>query len=518
MFTNSPSIVPAREQGSAPPWHVLVVDDEPEVHTVTRIALRDLDFLGRGVAFIGAHSAEQARDRLAQCPDLAIAIVDVVMEADDSGLDLVNYIRNELGNRSVRIILRTGMTSVAPERQVVNDFEIDGYLNKSEVTTNRLYSVALTSLRAYHNLVTVRQTLEQADRQRRGLESVLDATLQLFALRHPQALAEVWVERAARLVSPAGDAGTSGAVLAVGADGSVRLLAATGRCAPGEDGTLDASIREVVDQCLATRRSGSHGRTQVACVPLVGGRATLLVLDGPECAGELDLPLWQLLSRSVSEALESAAVWNEQRETQLELLATIGDAVETRDTPVSNHTRRVAHLARLVARASGVDETRCELLFLAAHLHDIGKFAVPESVLLKRGPMSDEDWRIMRGHPAVGEELLSRSALPLFEAAAAIAGQHHERYDGSGYPLGLRGEEIDLNARLVAIADVFDALAHRRCYKEAWDIEHVVAHMRAERGRHFDPALLDCLLARLDEVDAMMQRFPDSSPDVPTRH
>jgi putative two-component system response regulator len=174
-------------------------------------------------------------------------------------------------------------------------------------------------------------------------------------------------------------------------------------------------------------------------------------------------------------------------------LALVG---EYRDDNTSEHTARVGHAARRLAEAVGFGPEEAALLGEAAPLHDIGKVAVPDAVLLKPGPLTPEEYEVVKTHAAVGAHLLGGGDSALLRLAEQVAHSHHERWDGDGYPLRLRGTEIPLAGRVVAVVDVFDALTHERSYKQAWSAERAVALMREERGRHFDPEVLDVFLGQ----------------------
>jgi len=169
----------------------------------------------------------------------------------------------------------------------------------------------------------------------------------------------------------------------------------------------------------------------------------------------------------------------------------------------------MAELSFMLARLAGMDDEEADLVRRAAPMHDIGKIATPDAVLLKPGKLSPEEWHVMQQHPDIGFQLLKGSERPILRAAAIIAYQHHEKYDGSGYPQGLRGTEIHLYARLVAVADVFDALTHARCYKPAWSIEASIANLQSLKGIHLDPALVDLLVDNLDQALEILQRYPE---------
>lgn len=199
----------------------------------------------------------------------------------------------------------------------------------------------------------------------------------------------------------------------------------------------------------------------------------------------------------------------EVRERERETVLCLAKAAEHRDTDTGRHIVRMSHYSRLIARELRLSDADQELLFDAAAMHDIGKVATPDRVLLKSGPLDAEELVLMRRHPILGHELLSGSSSPLLQAGAAIALGHHEKFDGSGYPYGLKGEDIPVFSRIVAIADVFDALTSDRPYKRAWLPDVAAQYLQAHRGSHFDPRCVDAFLAAWPEVLAIRERFQD---------
>ena len=178
----------------------------------------------------------------------------------------------------------------------------------------------------------------------------------------------------------------------------------------------------------------------------------------------------------------------------------LGHAGHFNDYDTGAHIWRMAAYARALAAALGWDAERCEQLELAAPMHDTGKLGIPHKILLKPGPLDEAEMAIMRTHPAIGHAILSRSDAPVFQLAAEISLRHHEKWDGSGYPGALQGSDIPESARIVALADVFDALSMQRPYKQPWSLDAVTAHIRAQAGRHFDPALVAIFLDILPEL------------------
>lgn len=196
-------------------------------------------------------------------------------------------------------------------------------------------------------------------------------------------------------------------------------------------------------------------------------------------------------------------------ETQKELLYHMGEIGETRSRETGNHVKRVAQYSRLLAQLYGLGNEQAELLKMASPMHDIGKVAIPDRVLLKPARLDAEEWEVMKTHAQIGYELLRHSERPILKAAAIVAGQHHEKWDGSGYPEGLKGEQIHIFGRITALADVFDALASARVYKAAWPLEQVLDYIEAQKGRHFEPRLVELLQHNLEQFLAIRDNYLD---------
>jgi putative two-component system response regulator len=182
------------------------------------------------------------------------------------------------------------------------------------------------------------------------------------------------------------------------------------------------------------------------------------------------------------------------RAAQVEVLDRLAQAAELRDDDTGLHTQRVGIMSAQIAAALGVSAADVELIRAAAPLHDVGKIGVPDRILLKAGKLTDEERCSIQRHAEEGARILAGSTAPLTRLAEAIARSHHERWDGKGYPVGLSGDAIPLAARIVAVADVFDALSHDRSYRAAWPLEKVVEHIVNESGTHFDPRVVDAFL------------------------
>lgn len=225
---------------------------------------------------------------------------------------------------------------------------------------------------------------------------------------------------------------------------------------------------------------------------------------------EKDLKYLSLAASYAAETLDAALLAEENDQTQKEMIYLMSEAVEKRSKETGNHIKRVASYSRLLALAYGLSEEEAYVLEFSSPMHDIGKIGIPDAILNKPGKLDTAEFEKMKLHAQYGYEILSASPRGMLKAAATVAHEHHEKWDGSGYPKGLKGEEIHIFGRITAVADVFDALGSDRCYKKAWKIEDILEHFKAQSGKHFDPRLVHLLLENIDEVLQIRDTFRDT--------
>ena len=200
----------------------------------------------------------------------------------------------------------------------------------------------------------------------------------------------------------------------------------------------------------------------------------------------------------------------EIEDTQKEVILTMGAIVERRSTEIGTHLKRVAEYSGVLALKYGLGEIHAKILKEASPMHDIGKVAISDTILKKPALFTPEEFEEMKKHSLLGYEMLSGSSSPLLKLSAVIAYEHHERWDGSGYPRGLKGKEIDINGRITALADVFDALGSTRIYRDAWDDAKIFNYFEEEKGKHFEPKLVDIFFDNIDEFLEIRDKFKDS--------
>ncbi len=493
---------------SGEPWKILVADDEPEIHEITRIALNSYVFEGRGVKLLSAFSGDDVKEILSREDDVALILLDVVMEREDTGLTLVQYVREALGNHMIRIVLRTGQPGKVPENEVITRYDINDYKAKTELTAQKLFTTVTASLRAYSSLKII-------ERNRQGLERVIQATATIFERRSLSLFATGVLEQLQEILKVnSKPARCHTSAYAVTGDGDkFTILAATGEFG-GKVGLPVQQVfsPEVMERFDALCGSGGEefvGDEYLGVFQTKESSSCLLYLSGCRLLSSLERNLIRVYATNVAIGFDNISLTREIIDTQKEVIYTLGEIVETRSKETANHVTRVAEFCYLLAEKCGMDNTSAERLKLASPMHDIGKIGIPEAILHKPGKLTKEEFEIIKTHAYTGYYILKNSKRQIMQTAAIVAWQHHEKWDGNGYPQGLFGADIHIYGRIAAIADVFDALSHQRCYKEAWSMDKIIDLFKSESGKHFDPALVKIFLAEKDQFVAINNRFPE---------
>jgi response regulator RpfG family c-di-GMP phosphodiesterase len=486
----------------AAPWYVLIVDDEPAVHEVTKLVMTGFEMDGRSLEFLHCYSAREARGVLASRDDIALILLDVVMETEHAGLDLARYVREELKNTNVRIVLRTGQPGQAPEEQVIRDYDINDYKEKTDLTRRKMITVFYAGLRAYRDLMRI-------ENARKGLRRSLEAISRVYESRNLATFASAVLEQLNYLLNVNGE-GVCASYLssqpASTLDRKVRVLAATSAYANLLNGGVDElppEVRAALDRVMREKMS-HHGERHYAGYYLTqAGSESMIYMVFPEPISDAARELLELFSCNVAVTYDNLLMREELAQSQQASVDLLGEAVEKRLAEGGAHIARVCDIAALLADKLGMSERDTILVRQAAALHDIGKAGVPDHILAKAGALTEDEWAQVKAHTHLGQERLAKSPLPAHQLAALVAQQHHEHWDGGGYPQGLAQEQISPAARIAAVADVLDSLLRQSSYKTPWTLEDALAHLRAASGKQFDPRLIDIVFAELDAIKGL---------------
>ncbi len=485
-------------------WKVLIADDEEDVHRITKLAMMGVSYKGKPIEFLSAYSAQEAKEILSANNDIAVALLDVVMETEDAGLQLANYIRNDLHDHLIRIVLRTGQPGQAPEDEILDEYDIDDYRDKTDMSSLKLRTLIRTNLHSYQSEVMLWinsfkivqiNDMSHALVNQRELKSAVRMVVSHFSQLLTAGKHRSCEYRVYRFfVSPVGTM-------------IVTDFFSEEKIERNENNShvFDTIEKEIGDVY------GEHA-TVLCLADFDGLVIDVTIPDGIKVSP--DKQIVNLFQETLSNHYRNIRISDRISRDQREVMYHICEIVETRSKESGMHVKRVSAYCGLLAKLYGLPPEEIELIEKASPLHDLGKIAIPDKILHKPGKLDPEEWQVMKTHSQVGYDLLRDSEIELFQTAAQIAISHHEKWNGTGYPQGISGEAIPLYGRICAIADVFDALASDRCYKKKWPLEKVFALFQEERGHHFDPDLTDLFIAHFDEFVSIKEHLDETETEV----
>lgn len=488
------------------PWKILIVDDEQQVHVITKLVLQNVDYKGQPLCLLSAFSAEEAKGILLSNRDIAVVFLDVVMETDDAGLRLVHWIREELNDNLVRIVLRTGQPGLAPVHTIILKYDINDYKSKTELTQESLFVAVIAALRAYESLKTI-------ELNRQGLDMIIDATTAIFEIHSARVFGIKILTQLTDLLQTNGcaflcvkDQASHEPIVLIGLRKyAVLMNTPVAKCG-------DQTVIDAIDTTITLRQNAYSSNYMTLYVPTMNQRDVVLYFETNQINNVETQALVQVFCDKLSVGFDNINLYERLESSQSATVFALADLCEFKDADTGEHVLRMAKMTETVAQqlqkkgpyCNKIDARTLQLIGKASMLHDVGKISVPDNILRKAGKLTEVEWAIMQKHTEVGEQLLTKAANLVegesyLSLGALIAGSHHEYFDGNGYPRGLAGDEIPLPARIVALIDVFDALCSKRPYKKPWPVEQAIVEIKNKSGTQFEPAIVDAFLELIEQ-------------------
>jgi response regulator RpfG family c-di-GMP phosphodiesterase len=485
---STPASDAPRSMGSRHTWKLLVVDDEPDIRALTHLNLKGFRFADRDLELLEAGSAQDAKDVLAQHQDIAVALIDVVMETDDAGLKLVEYIRQDLKNLMVRLIIRTGQPGMAPERYVIEHYDIDDYKDKTELTATRLYTGVRSAIKSYRDLRTI-------DLNRQGLSRVLEAAPDIYRISN-QSINQFFQGVLTQIIGLCNLSETSFMSSMLGVIATFDDVDTTVRASTG-DAALQERMDHIRTQCtraVLTGQAPDGLRKDAYVVPLLVQHHPVgfIYIEPTRDLDASDRDLINMVAQQCASALENLRLHIDLNQSYDHMVGMLAHIAEFKDETTGSHIYRIDHYTRRVAQALGCSKEEAVLYGKASRLHDVGKIGIPDAILRKPGKLTEDEFATVRTHTLIGGRILENDKI--LSLACDVAQHHHERWDGTGYPQGRPSQEFHLVTRIVSVVDVFDALVSKRPYKPAWEPAAAAAEIEAGAGKQFDPAVVRAFL------------------------
>lgn len=491
-----------------PPWKILIVDDDKEVHMLTQMVLSGFTYENRNIEIFDAYSGKEAVEILKKECDIALVLLDVVMESDNAGLLCAEKIRHELNNESVRIILRTGQPGQAPEQDVIINYDINDYKAKTELTAQKLFTTVTAALRAYRYIKTINQN-------RLGLEKIISASESMFEIKSLTLFAEGVLQQLTsilRLDSSSFYLNTSSfSAFQNKKQQKYYIIAATGEFSGMEnipvEEALPLDLYELIMNADKKHHSLFTETTYTGYFETSKGEKHLIFLKWQRALTEVERNIISRFASNVAISFKNICHYNEIVSSQKEIITALSELASDGSELFINHIHRVTATALMLADKLNLSREQKEMLELAAPMYDVGKSSIPWGIIKKRGPLTTNEREIVEEHPFKGFKHLNQSDSDIMHTGAIIARQHHEKWDGSGYPQGIKGEEINIFARIMAVADVADALISQRPHKKPWPFEEVFTYIKEQRGLHFDPSVVDAFLSSKEEYQNILNQY-----------
>ncbi|CCQ94654.1 conserved hypothetical protein [[Clostridium] ultunense Esp] len=491
-------------------WKILIVDDDNFVHIMIREILKDFQFEDKPLTILNAYSSSEALKILSNNKDIALVILDVYIGEKATGLKLTKYIREAIGNSAVRIVLMTSSENSRLQKDAVLNYDINGYEEKTDLLSKKLHTMVISSLRSYRDIIHInnnKKVMEQIAASSSKLfetDSIINFISSAFC--HLNSIINFSKEDEKCSVNGM-------ATLRFFDERAFKIVAGFGKYQNSIGRTIKEFLPE--DDCIMVKQAyimKDHLITKDRYISYYyssNGIEGIIFIETKGNIAYIDLEVLDIFHRNISAAFESLCVNKEIEETQREILYILGEVTEARSEETGNHVKRVSKYSQILAEKYGLSKRKIMLITMAAPIHDVGKVGIPDIILLKPGKLTPEEFEIVKTHTTIGYNLLKSSNREVLKSAAIIAHEHHERYDGKGYPRGLKGSDIHIFGRIVGVADVFDALGSPRVYKKPWVINDILNYFKEERGKHFDPDLVDILFDNLDEFIEIKEKYDD---------
>ncbi|MDR1687595.1 MAG: DUF3369 domain-containing protein [Clostridiales bacterium] len=491
------------EEAQHETWNVLIVDDDPSIHEATKYVLSDFTFKGKKINWLEAYSAEEAKYIVHQNRDIAIMFLDVVMETDNAGLNFVKWFRESKINPSTRIILRTGQPGQAPEPEIILNYDLHDYKTKTELSSSKLFTTTVSALRAYDDM-------SRLEYIRDGLENVINASVVLFQIQAMNDFASNILQQFKTVL----DLDCDGTICVQNKkDGTWHVLASTALYTDEPDYVQIENL--IHEQELHWDKEPPQPRTFIVkTLYETSTEAYIIYFDQIPPLSDIKEKMLKMLFANISIGLSNIILYHELLKAHKSIVMSLAQITEGRDGDTGKHVFRIALGTELLAKElhkrkiyeSEIDEKMIDMIGLSSTLHDIGKISVPDDILLKPGKLNDSEFARVKEHSEKGAEILqsvmdyNKSNLQYIELGKQIAMYHHERWNGTGYPYGLKEDQIPVAARITSIIDVFDALINTRCYKKALPVDECLQIIKDGKAIFFDPTISEVFFEVFDSL------------------
>lgn len=464
------------------------------------------------INILHTYSIEECKTIINNNSDAALLFIDlekpINLKSVDNELFIVTYIRDILKNKSLQIILKNSFAGKYTPDKIVMRYNINQFIYDKDLNENMILSSILSSLNSF-------ETISLTEKSKKGLEQVIKSSSIIFELHSLKKFAVGMLNQLSLIIKSGSNLPylNTSCFVASRKGKNFYILLGRGNFSShiGENIVNSVSSNTLRDfkLVISTKKNKFSKDHFILYFNNNYNNEMLIYFDKITYLSKSSIKTIDLFCKNMNIAFDNICLNHELESTQKEIIFTLGEISEVRSHETGHHVKRVAEYANLIAVKYGLPLKEAEIIKLASPMHDVGKLAIPDCILNKPSSLTNEEFEVMKTHSKIGYDMLKSSNRRLMKSAAIIALEHHEKFDGTGYPYGLKGTNIHIYGRITALADVFDALGTERVYKEAWSLNKILLHFKNQKGRQFDPKLIDIFFDNLDNILDIKSTFPD---------
>ncbi|KHD35220.1 metal-dependent phosphohydrolase [Clostridium acetobutylicum] len=492
-------------------FKIILLSKNKQIHDFLSEIIHSAKFENASINILHAYSVEECKTIVVNNSDTALLFIDsentINLRSVNNELFIVTYIRDVLKNRSLQVILRNNFSGKYTPDKIIMKYEINQFIYNN-LDSSMILSSIFASLKAFENI-------EASEKGKKGLEQVIKSSSNIFEIHSLHKFAVGMLNQLSLIIKSGSNLPFLNTSCFVASKKGNHFYILLGR------GRFSSHINENIFDVISTKTMKEF-KTVVSAKKNKYSRdhfilyfnnnsdyQMLIYFEKLKKLPKSSVTIIDLFCKNMNIAFDNVCLNHELESTQKEIIFTLGEISEVRSHETGHHVKRVAEYSNLLALRYGLTQREAEIIKLASPMHDVGKLAIPDSILNKPASLTNEEFEIMKTHSKIGYDMLKSSNRKLMKSAAIIALEHHERFDGTGYPYGLSGKDIHIYGRITSIADVFDALGTKRVYKDAWSLNKILLHFRREKGRQFDPKLIEIFFENLDKILTIRRTFSD---------
>ncbi|PJI08749.1 MULTISPECIES: DUF3369 domain-containing protein [Clostridium] len=464
------------------------------------------------VSILHAYSTEECKIIINNNSDASVLFIDSENNINSisvkNELLIVNYIRKVLKNKSIQIILKNKFLGNYSPDKIIMNYDINEFLYDKNLDRAMILSSVISSLKSF-------EIIKASENSKRGLEDVIKSSSIIFEIHSIGKFSIGVLNQLSSIIKSYNNLSSynESCFVAIKKNNAFYISQGRGRFSSANGKNIKkvvslATLREFNIVIHAKKNKYSSDHFTIYFTNNFNS-SMIIYFEKLKNLPKSCINIIELFYKNMSIAFDNICLNLELESTQKEIILTLGEISEARSHETGHHVRRVAEYSNLLACKYGLPSNEIKILKLASPMHDVGKLAIPDSILNKPASLTREEFEIMKTHSKIGYDMLKSSSRRIMKSAAIIALEHHEKFDGTGYPYGLKGNSIHIYGRITAIADVFDALGSKRVYKDAWSLNEILMLFKKERGHHFDPILIDIFFDNLNSILSIKNTFSD---------